>query len=196
MRAIAAAAIAILSLTACEAKTDLATPTAEELGQDDPSVPFVPAPVGPPKKYDATSKTAMAFTPAGLTATPTPQQSPNLPSGMTFTFPGAMTIKTTLVPGGASEGNPPFDFKPFFIDASGAAIDPEKIAMYSVDEETVQPAAPNAGFCGNDKLSFLATYTVTSPGAEDMTILALKGDSWPPKDASVVCGTFTYSIVH
>jgi hypothetical protein len=63
-----------------------------------------------------------------------------------------------------------------------------------VDNETIPKDAPNGGFC--TKTSFLATYTVKSPGAEDMTIAAFQGDQWPPADDKALCGTFTYSNVH
>lgn len=196
------AAASLLALAACQPETKPASetaattpePTLEELGQDDPSVPFEPAAVGPPRTYEAMSKTAMSFTPGVLTLTPTPQASPNLPSGAVFAFGIGYTLKTTSMPGGAEQGARPFDFKPFIIDPSGTPIDVSKIEMYSVDEENVPQNAPNGGFC--DRTSFLATYTVRSPGAEDMTIVAFSGDVWPPKDASVLCGTFTYSNVH
>lgn len=196
MRIVAAAAIAAFALAACQpaekpAET-AATPTAEELGQDDPNIPFKPAPVGPPKSYDATSKTAMSFTPGKMTMTETPQASENLPSGMVFKFDNGIEYRTTLMPGGATQGAKPLDFAPLFPGA--ADFDPEKVVMYSVDSETVPTGTPNGGFC--DKTSFIATYTVMSPGAEDITLAAFSGDKWPPDDDKVLCGTFMYSFVH
>lgn len=195
-------AAATLALAACQPETKPASdtaavtpePTPEETGQNDPNVPFEPAAVGPPRTYEAFSKTAMSFTPGVLTLTPTPQASPNLPEGAVFAFGNGYILKTTTMPGGAEQGSPAFDFKPFIIDASGAPIDVSKIQMYSVDGETIPADAPNGGFC--DKTSFLATYTVRSPGAEDMTIVAFSGDQWPPKDQTVLCGTFGYASVH
>jgi hypothetical protein len=186
-----AIAIAALTLAACEPQ-----PNYEELGQDHPDAPFVPAPVGPPRTYEATSTTAMSFTPGVLTLTPTPQKSPNLPSGAVFVFGNGITYETTLSPGGAQMGPPEQHPKwaSIFIDPSGAPIDPEKIEFYSVDTETVPPDAPNGGLCA--RTSFLAAYIVRSPGAEDLTIAAFQGDQWPPANAeTALCGTFTYSNV-
>lgn len=192
-----AIAAALLVLAACqpaaEAPKEL---TPEEMGQDDPDAPFEPAPVGPAKTYEAFSKTAMSFTPGVLTLTPTPQASPNLPEGAVFAFGNGIILKTTLMPGGAEQGDPAKQpvWKGLFIDTTGAPIDVAKIMMYSVDGETVPPGTPNGGFCA--KTSFLATYTVVSPGAEDMTIAAFEGNEWPPVDDTALCGTFTYSRVH
>lgn len=188
-----AIAAALLALAACQPAAEAPKePTPEEMGQDDPGAPFVPAPVGPAKTYEAFSKTAMSFTPGVLTVTPTPQASPNLPEGAVFAFGNGIILKTTLMPGGAEQGDPTKqpDWKSLFIDTSGAPIDVAKIQMYSVDGETVPPGTPNGGLC--DKTSFLATYTVNSATAEDMTIAAFNGDQWPPKDETALCGTFTY----
>jgi hypothetical protein len=186
---------AAAALAACEQQTeDARAPTPEELGQDDPNVPFTPAPVGPPRTYEAYSKTAMSFTPGVLTLTPTPQKSENLPSGAVFAFGNGITYETTLNPGGAQMGQTPPDWSKIFIDPSGAPIDPAKVELYDVDKETVPPGTPNGGFC--TKTSFLATYIVRSPGAEDLTIAAFQGDQWPPADETALCGTFTYANVH
>lgn len=194
---LAAAFLAALALASCSPGTkpaEPAAPTPEELGQDDPSVPFTPAPVGEPRTYDAYSKTAMSFTPGTLTLAPTPQKSPNLPSGATFNFSSGYVLETTSMPGGATQGEKPYNFASLFNDPSGAPIDPGKIEMYSVDNETVPANAPNGGFC--DKTAFLATYVVTSPGAEDLTIAAFNGDEWPPKTETTLCGTFSYTRTH
>lgn len=200
MRIVILATASLLALAACQpetkpaSETAAATPTPEEMGQDDPDAPFEPAAVGPPRTYEAYSKTAMSFTPGVLTLTPTPQTSPNMPSGAVFAFGNGYILETTSMPGGAEMGEKPFDFTNFIIDPSGMPIDPEKIEMYSVDKETIPADAPNGGFC--EKTSFIATYTVVSPGAEDVTIVAFSGHQWPPKDASVLCGTFGYARVH
>jgi len=201
MRVLILAAVSLMALVACQPETKpaselaAATPTPEEMGQDDPSVPFEPAPVGPPRTYDAYSKTAMSFTPGTLTITETPQASANLPAGAIFAFSNGYTLKTTLMPGGAEQGGAPVDFTKIFNDLTGAPIDVAKVVMYQVDEESVPASgAPNGGFC--KKTSFLATYAVKSPGAEDMTIAAFDGDSWPPAAETALCGTFTYGSVH
>ena len=81
MRILILAAASLFAVAACQPETKpaqesaAAQATLEELGQDDPDIAFEPAPVGPPKTYEAMSKTAMSFTPGKLTVTPTPQQS-------------------------------------------------------------------------------------------------------------------------
>jgi len=193
-----AIAAVLLTLAACEPAPveEAKAPTPEELGQDDPGVPFTPAAVGYPRNYEAYSRTAMSFTPGVLTLTPTAQKSENLPPGAIFAFGNGIIYETTEMPGGATMGGADkiIDWKTFFIDTFGAPIDVEKIGMYSVDKETVPPGTPNGGFC--KATSFLATYTVIGPGAEDITIAAFEGDQWPPKDAAALCGTFTYASVH
>lgn len=190
-----AIAAAILALAACQPAETPPAPTPEELGQDEPG-PFVPAPVGPAKTYEATSKTAMSFTPGKLTLTPTPQASINLPEGAVFAFDNGITYETTSMPGGAEQGDVAKQPKwaSLFQDLTGAPVDPAKVMMYAVDKETVPAGTPNGGFC--KKTSFLATYTVVSPGAEDVTIAAFDGDEWPPASETALCGTFTYSAVH
>jgi len=187
-----AVAAVLLVLGACQPAAETPKePTPEEMGQDEPG-PFVPAPVGPPKTYEAFSKTAMSFTPGVLTVTPTPQASINLPEGAVFAFGNGIILKTTLMPGGAEQGDPAKQPKwaELFNDPSGAPVDGGRVMMYSVDVETVPPGTPNGGFCA--KTSFLATFTVNSATAEDMTIAAFQGDEWPPKDETALCGTFTY----
>lgn len=181
-------------LASCGPTSDPASTEAamrEEMGQDDPGIPFEPAPVGPPKTYEAMSKTAMSFTPGTLTFTPTPQQGINLPSGATFAFGNGYTLETTLVPGGAGMGEKPFDFSPFYTNADGTPAGIDDIEVYSVEKETVPPTATNGGFC--DKTGFIAVQTVTSPGAEDFKIIAFKSDGWPVESEAAVCGTFNYS---
>ena len=188
-----AIAAAVLALAACEPAGQATAPTPEELGQDDPSIPFTPAPVGPPRTYEAVSKTAMSFTPGVLIMTPTQQKSENLPSGMVFAFGNGIIYETTSLPGAAVQGEKPFDFTSVMIDPAGP-IDASKIEMFSVDKETVPPDALKVGLCA--RTSFLATYIVRSPGAEDITIAAFQGDTWPPKEETALCGTFTYANVH
>jgi len=200
MRALVLTTASLIALAACQPETQPASeaaaiaPTPEEMGQDDPSVPFTPAPVASPRTYDAYSKTAMSFTPGSLVLTETPQASSNLPAGAIFAFTNGYTLKATLMPGGAQQGGNPVDFSKIFVDLTGAPIDVAKVVMYQVDEETVpETGASNGGFC--KKTSYLATYTVRSPGAEDMTIAAFDGDTWPPAKETALCGTFTYGFV-
>jgi hypothetical protein len=198
-----AIAAVLLALTACgpspeKAAADKEAAEAkqrEEMGQDDPNIPFNPAPPGPPRTYEAYSKTAMSFTPGVLTLTPTAQKSENLPPGAVFAFGNGYILETTEEPGGSTMGpsGRATNWQNVFVDPSGAEIDIMAINMYSVDKETIPPGTPNGGFC--KKTDFLATYTVKSPGAEDMTIAAFETDVWPPADEKALCGTFTYASV-
>jgi hypothetical protein len=195
MRIIIAAAV--LSLAACEpaklAEEATAPAGPAEVAPGDPASSFIPAPAGPPRTYEAMSKTAMSFTPGVFILTPTQQKSENLPPGMVFAFGNGIIYETTSMPGGAMQGEKPFDWSKVIIDPAGH-VDASKVEMYSIDKETVPPDAPNGGLC--TKTSFLATYIVRSPGAEDITIAAFQGDQWPPKEETALCGTFTYANVH
>ncbi len=183
---------AVLALAACQPEPTPAEPTPEEMGQDDPSVPFAPAAVGPSRTYEAMSKTAMSFTPGKLTITPTPQVGPNSPEGAIFAFENGITYETTLMPGGADMGETPYDFASLFPVTSGA-FDPAKIVMYAVDKETIPATTPNGGFC---KTPFaFATYAMKDDLFETFTIAAFDGDQWPPKDDTRLCGTFAYTLV-
>ena len=186
---------AVLALAACQRDArpvQTAEPTPEEMGQDDPSVPFTPAAVGPARIYEAMSKTAMSFTPGKLTLTPTPQASPNLPEGAIFAFENGITYETTLMPGGADMGEKPYDFASLFPAAAGP-FDSAKIAMYTVDKETIPAKTPNGGFCKTARA--FATFTQADTLGETLTIAAFDGDQWPPKDDAHLCGTFAYSLL-
>jgi len=189
--AVAAAMMAGCQPAADPAPAAPAEPTAAEMGQDDPEAVFTPAPVGPPRTYEAMSTTAMSFTPGVLTLTPTPQKSVNLPEGAVFQFGNGYILDTTSMPGGAAQGAPLFDFTPVFVAADGQKVKPDDVAMYAVDDEIVPPGTANGGFC--DKTSFLATYTKVGAASEDITIAAFSGDQWPPLAETALCGTFTYA---
>lgn len=189
MRTRLAIIAACIALGACgqKAPEQTKTPTPEEMGQDDPSVPFKPAEVGKPSSYFASSKTAMALT-GDITLTPTPQASPNLPEGLTITFSKGLTIKATLMPGGATQGSPAFDW--FAVIPN--LMFPDSIAMYSIDEET--SAAGGEGLC--PKTRFIATRVTTNPAGdyEDLNLYAINDEQWPPrKPDTAICATFLYS---
>lgn len=192
-------AASLFALAACQPETKpaqesaAAQPTPEELGQDDPDIPFEPAPVGPPKTYEAMSKTAMSFTPGKLTVTPVPQQSINLPSGATFSFENGLKYETVMVPGGAGMGDPVYDWKDVFPNASGA-VDVGDIEMYTVEGETIPQGLPNGGLC--EKPFIFGVYPHTDSQGEVITVAVFTGNGWPPeKPDTALCGTFSYSVV-
>ena len=199
MRALILTAASLFALAACQPETKPAEesaavqPTPEELGQDDPGVPFEPAPVGPPKTYEAMSKTAMSFTPGKLTIAPTPQQSINLPAGATFAFENGIRYETVMVPGGAGMGDPVYDWKGVFPNASGA-VDVGDVEMYTVEGETIPATAPNGGLC--EKPFIFAVYPHADSQGEVITIAVFTGNGWPPENPdTALCGTFSYSAV-
>lgn len=199
MRVLILGFASLLALAACQPETKPAqesaavAPTPEELGQDDPDLVFEPAPVGPPRTYEAMSKTAMSFTPGKLTVTPTPQQSINLPPGATFAFENGIRYETVMVPGGAGMGDPVYDFKGVFPSAPDP-VDPGTIEMYTVEGETIPPTAPNGGLC--EKPFIFAVYPHTDSQGEVITIAVFTGTGWPPeKPETALCGTFAYSTV-
>jgi hypothetical protein len=197
MRFVTTAAASLLALAACQ-KTEApkpapTSPTAAELGQDDPEVKFTPAPPGDAHKYAALSKTAMSIT-GDLSATPSPQVGPNSPPGMTFAFSKGMALTTTLMPGGATDGAKPYDWKIAFPSQRPLALD--KIEMYSVETELPAPPAKAGSIC--DKTMFVATYlddAGTPSAADDILMLAaFTSDDWPPsKPDTALCATYSYS---
>ncbi|MDP3493789.1 MAG: hypothetical protein Q8R82_11785 [Hyphomonadaceae bacterium] len=199
MRALIVAAASVIALAACQPETKPAEesaavdPTAEELGQDDPSVVFEPAPVGPPKIYEAMSNTAMSFTPGKLTVTPTPQSGVNMPPGATFAFENGIRYETVMAPGGAGMGDPVYDWNGPFPGASGK-VEAGDVEMYTVEGETIPAGTPNGGLC--DKPYIFAVYPHTDSQGEVITIAAFTGTGWPPENPeTALCGTFSYSAV-
>ena len=199
MRALVLAAASMMALAACQPETKPAEetaavePTAEELGQDDPSVVFEPAPVGRPKIYEAMSNTAMSFTPGKLTVTPTPQSSVNMPPGATFAFENGIRYETVIVPGGAGMGDPVYDWNAPFPSASGK-VEAGDVEMYTVEGETIPAGAPNGGLC--EKPYIFVVYPHTDSQGEVITIAAFTGTGWPPENPeTALCGTFSYSAV-
>jgi hypothetical protein len=196
MRIVLTAAASLLVLAACNKaeapKPVPSTPTAGEMGQDDPSVPFSPPTPGAAHTYEAVSKTAMSIT-GNLTLAPTAQTGPNMPPGAIFTFAKGMAITATLMPGGAEQGAPPFDFKSAF--PSQRPLNIGKIEMYSVETEKPGPGSKTGSIC--DKTGFVATYLDdggTPDAADDLLMLAaFTSDDWPPsKPDAALCATYTY----
>lgn len=147
-------AASLFALAACQPETKpaqesaAAQPTPEELGQDDPDIAFEPAPVGPPRIYEAMSKTAMSFTPGKLTITPTPQQSINLPSGAVDVGDIEMyTVEGETIPPGLPNGGlceKPFIFGVYpHTDSQGEVI---TVAVFTGNGWP--PEKPDTALCG------------------------------------------------
>jgi hypothetical protein len=199
MRIVAIGVAGLSLLAACqkaEAPDPATRPLASvgaETGSDEPGAPFSPAAVGAAQAYLGLSKTAMSLT-GDLSLTPTTQTGPNMPPGATFTFARGMALTTTLMPGGATYGATPYDWKAAFSSQRPLALD--KIAMYSVETETPAPSAKTGSIC--DKTRFIATYLDdggTPAASDDMLMLAaFSSDDWPPsKPDTALCATFIYS---
>jgi hypothetical protein len=188
-----AAFSAVLALAACQPAEKLSE--SEKLGQDEPGAPMELAPDPTPVTFTAMSKTAEAFTgDIGLSAQPRP--GPNATPRMKITTATGIVYETELLPGGAEQATA-IDWKALFGQDVVVAANPPpgapSIDMHLVSLETVPPGAPNGGFCGDEKTFAIAMATgLSNPGGKFMSISAFKGDQWPPKDDSVLCGTFNY----
>ncbi len=194
MHRLACLAASALVLAACDpSKSSPApspTPAAEvaddESGSDEPGAPFNPAPPGPPRSYEAVSKTAMALT-GRLTVTPTAQTSPNMPPGAIFAFERGFSYSTTSMPGGATQGTPAFDWSKVFPGAN-----PETIEMYTVEEAQPPGGTAAAGLC--DHLNMIATVTTGTGATQLFQVAGIADDQWPPRDPdTAICGTFGYA---
>jgi hypothetical protein len=182
-------AASLLTLAACQPAADKPKePTPEELGQDDPNIPFKPAAVGPSVKYEAVSNTALTIT-GDLQFTPTPQPSENMTSGADFFFGNGQIYKTRLEPGMATQGTPAFPKWPEIMPG----VDPEKIEMYTVEEETIPANATQGGLC-EAKTFAIAIGRRRDDKGEIITLIGFTGTQWPPLDPETVkCGTFDFT---
>jgi hypothetical protein len=199
-------AAALLALAACQPK-DAATKASEKadkaagaMGQDAPNA-TAPTPVAvKPVSFDPQSKTAEAVTGA-ISLAVLPQAGPNsAPSTRLGTSNGSV-YETELIPGGAEQAAKAIDWSKVF--GTTISFDPKapadipSVDLHSINLETISPKAPNGGFCGKDKTGFIAmAIPITTPTGVTMSIAAFKGDVWPPKDASGLCGVYTYNAPH
>jgi hypothetical protein len=190
MRAILIASA--LALAACQPQLS----EAEKMGQDEPGAPMEPAPDPTPVKFEALSKTAMSFTGAvSLSALPRP--GPNATPRMKIAAATGIVYETELVPGGAEQAAK-VDWQALFNEQVVVTGNPPpgapSVDMHSVISETIPPGTPNGGLCAPDKTGYIAMATnLTIGAAPAMSIAAFKGDTWPPKDETALCGTFSYT---
>ncbi len=192
------AVLAALVLAACQpTREDPAlAPTAQDSGLDDPDAPTVPPPDPAPVTFEALSKTAEAFTGA-ISLSVQPRAGPNAQPAMKLEAATGLIYLTELNPGGAEQARV-IDWKGIFgADVVAAANPPSgapSIDLHIVTSETVPPAAPNGGFCGDEKTFAIAMATGLFVGAQQMiSLAAFKGDQWPPADETALCGTFNYA---
>lgn len=191
-------------LAACQPKTEAArTDTQADAKADAPAADAAASqtiPVSRAVSFDPMSKTAEAVTGAlslALLPAPTPDGAP-----MTrMTASNGSVYETELVPGGA-ENAKNLDWSSIFSTKisfePNAPVDVPSVDLHAVKSEMVTPKAPNGGFCGKEKTSYLAmAIPITMPGgALAMSIAAFKGDAWPPKDETALCGVYTYNAPH
>ncbi|MBI1359132.1 MAG: hypothetical protein GC155_02485 [Alphaproteobacteria bacterium] len=191
-------AVSVLALAACQ---PAAKAPAAEATKDAPAAAAadVPTPVAvKPVSFDPLSKTAEAVTGA-VSLTSTGEGSDGQPTMKLETSNGSV-YKTSLRPAGAQEAtaidwskifNTKIDFDP------QAPADIPSVDLHIVTGETISTSAPNGGFCGKDKTyAFAMAIPISTPTGVMMSIAAFKGDAWPPKDESALCGVYNYNAPH
>ena len=166
------------------------------MGQDDPAAPPEAAPDPMPVKFPALSKTAEAFT-GDVSLSAQPQPGPNAAPRMKIEAATGLVYETELVPGGAEQATA-IDWKSIFNAEVVTAANPPRgapsVDMHAVISETIPPGAPNGGFCGADRTTFIAMASgINVAGTDIVSLAAFKGDVWPPKDETALCGTFNYA---
>jgi hypothetical protein len=204
-------ALSILALAACQPGTDKAKAAANadartqaEAKAEAPAA--APAADGQPQlvsqavSFDPLSKTAESVTGA-LSLSILPPSTPDAPPMTRMTASNGSVYETALVPGGAETARD-VDWSSIFSTRisfePNAPADVPSVDLHAVKSETIAPKAPNGGFCGKEKTGFLAmAIPITLPGGGlAMSIAAFKGDAWPPKDATALCGVYTYNTPH
>jgi hypothetical protein len=198
-----------LALAACQPKSDVAkaidAKAKEQAGaRAEAASPLAPAGesklVSNAVSFDPLSKTAEAVTGA-LSLTILPPSTPDAAPMTRMTASNGTVYETALVPGGA-ENAAGVDWSSIFSTKISfeptAPADVPSVDLHAVKSETIAPKAPNGGFCGKEKTGFIAmAIPITLPGGGlAMSIAAFKGDAWPPKDPTALCGVYTYNTPH
>ncbi len=180
--------LAVLALAACQpAAKEAAAPAAE---------PIVPAPsIGPAPppqfkstavRFDAKSKNATALT-GFINLTALSATGPTDTASMHLDAEKGQSYDTDIIANGALAAR--------HIDWTGVFgqvvdVDDQVLDIHAVTAETAGPG----GYCGKDKTFALAVaFPIGVMNGAYMGIAAFKGDKWPPKDESQLCGVFNYS---
>jgi hypothetical protein len=201
----AALVIGAGALAACQPKTDIAKAIdAKANAKVEPAAPDAvgapPPMVSKAVSFDPLSKTAEAVTGA-LSLSVLPPPAPDAAPMTRMQASNGTVYETELVPGGA-ENAKSIDWSTVFSTKISfeptAPVDVPSVDLHAVKTETVAAKAPNGGFCGKEKTSFIAmAIPITMPGGGvAMSIAAFKGDAWPPKDEAALCGVYTYNAPH
>jgi hypothetical protein len=186
------AAAGLLALAACgpsepaEEAAAPAEPTQEEMGTDDPSVPFTPEPVAGPSTWQAMSRTAESFT-GDIVITPLQRIGPNDTPSIRIAGANGLTYETNLIPGGAEQGS--VDWARIF---TPAPADLTQIEFHGVESEVVPQNLDNGGFCDQTFALAITPPMRQADGSEVLSIAAFSGDRWPPQGEPPLCGTFSY----
>jgi hypothetical protein len=190
--------LAALALVACQPKAaEPALSEAETFGQDEPGAPFDPPPALKPLAFEALSKTAASFT-GNITLQALPPPRPNAAPVMRLEAGNGIVYQTDLIPGGAAQAKA-VKWSDIFnapIDTSDSPPNGSpSVDIHAVTVETVPPTAPNGGFCGKERTGFIAmAIPLDAGGVQMMSLAAFKGDQWPPKAETDLCGTFNYVL--
>ena len=169
------------------------------IGQDAPNAPTPVQVAVRATSFDPLSKTAESVTGA-LSLTALPQAGPNAAPTTRMQTSNGTVYETELIPGGAEQATAVDWSKLFGTKVSfepNAPVDVPSVDLHSINRETISAKAPHGGFCGKEKTGFLAmAIPISTPTGVIMAIAAFKGDRWPPKDGSGLCGVYTYNMPH
>ena len=201
------------TLAGCQPKTDVASKAPDVKAEAASGAssgassgvrdaPNAPAPVQVAVRatsFDPLSKTAESVTGA-LSLTALPQAGPNAAPTTRMQTSNGTVYETELVPGGAEQATAVDWSKLFGTKVSfepNAPVDVPSVDLHSINHETISAKAPHGGFCGKEKTGFLAmAIPISTPTGVIMAIAAFKGDHWPTKAASGLCGVYTYNMPH
>lgn len=185
----------LIALCACQPKAEEAAAPAAASG-DPPAAMSQPPAATNPVRFDAKSKEAVDLTGAIHLTAIAPTGPDDQPS-MKLEAEKGFVYETNLVPGGATTARH-IDWTGVF----GQVVDPDDtlpngspiLDIHAISAETVPPNAPKGGYCGKDKtLALAVAFPIGVMNGSYMGIAAFKGDKWPPKDESALCGVFNYS---
>ena len=101
-----------------------------------------------------------------------------------------------LLPGGAEQARN-VDWKSVFgaeiVSAANPPPGAPSIDLHIVGGETIPDTLNSGGFCGEDPTYAIAMATgLVIEGRDQAILAAFKGATWPPVNASDLCGTFSY----
>lgn len=188
-----ALAAAILALAACQPQA----PAAEAPNTRQAALPAEPAlaPAPRPVIFTPISREAEALT-GRIALSPLPRPGAGVPPQMKIESATGLLYTTELLPGGAEQARN-VDWKSVFgaeiVSAANPPPGAPSIDLHIVGGETIPDTLNSGGFCGEDPTHAIAMATgLVIEGRDQAILAAFKGATWPPVNASDLCGTFSY----